>query len=138
MVDGKVLAGPTATLSFGRESYDKEWNMKETLAMFGQTHFWKMVGSGEFRNLAFHNGKISLFKSEFLKEIKKLCPIVTAEDIMPYRAGIRAQMVDQKGRMLDDIIVEFHQKSTHILNAVSPGMTTCLAFAEHVVNQLPA
>ena len=136
MVDGKVLAGPTATLSLGRESYEKQIQLKETLLMFGKINFWRLISSGEFLRLAFHNAKVSLWRSEFLKEIKKLCPSVSKNNISPYRAGIRAQMVDRKGKLLDDIVVEFHERSAHILNAVSPGMTSCLAFAEYVVNQM--
>ncbi len=136
MTDGKVLAGPTAALSFGRESYQKEFHQQETKEMFGSMHFWKMAASREFLSLAAHNAKISLFQSEFLREIQKLCPSVTKENILPYRSGIRAQMVDRRGKMLDDIVVEFREDSTHVLNAVSPGMTSSLAFAEYVVNQL--
>lgn len=136
MTDGKLLAGPTAALSYGRESYHKEFNQEEVKEMFKNPSFWKMAASHEFLSLALHNAKISLMQSEFLREIQKLSPSVRKENLLPYRSGIRAQMVDKRGRMLDDIVVEFREKSTHILNAVSPGMTSSLAFAEHVVNQL--
>ncbi len=136
MIDGRVLAGPTATLSLGRESYKKEIKLNETLEMLAGSTFWRMVSSGEFRNLAFHNARISLFKHEFLKEIQKLCPSVSLKDIASYKSGIRAQMVNRQGKMLDDIVVEFREKSTHILNAVSPGMTSSLAFAEYLVNKI--
>ena len=79
---------------------------------------------------------MSLFKDEFLKEIKKLSPSVTQNNLTPYRSGIRAQMVDREGHLLDDIVVEYHEKSTHVLNAVSPGMTASFAFAEHLVNEI--
>jgi L-2-hydroxyglutarate oxidase LhgO len=32
-IDGRVLAGPTAILSFGRESYEKEVNLREIIGM---------------------------------------------------------------------------------------------------------
>jgi hypothetical protein len=34
------------------------------------------------------------------------------------------------------MVVEFRPGSTHILNAVSPGMTAALAFAGYVVDNL--
>jgi len=135
-VDGEVLAGPTAMLSFGRESYDKEINLKETLDMLGSLNFWRLVSSREFLRLVLHNGKISLSEKAFLQEIKSLWPEARLEDLSPYRSGIRAQMVDKEGRMVDDMLVEFREGSTHILNAVSPGQTAALAFAEYVVDRI--
>ncbi|MBI4387560.1 MAG: L-2-hydroxyglutarate oxidase [Candidatus Omnitrophica bacterium] len=132
--DGKLLAGPTAALSFGRESYKKEFNWCETGAMFLKPQFWGLLASKEFMTLAWMNAKISFSVREFLKEIQKICPKVSAKDIMPYRAGIRAQMVDRRGKMVNDLVVKFCENSTHVLNAVSPGMTASLAFAEYVVN----
>ena len=135
-VDGEVLAGPTAMLSFGRESYDKQVRLAETLAMLASVNFWRLVSSAEFLRLVAYNGKISFFDRAFLAEIRTLTPQARMEDIKPYRSGIRAQMVDRKGRMVDDMLVEFRGDSTHILNAVSPGMTAALAFAEYVVDNM--
>ena len=135
-VESEVLAGPTAMLSFGRESYDKEICLKESLGMLGTFNFWGLVTSLEFLRLVSHNAKISLFDKAFLAEIRTLCPEVSLEDLIPYRSGIRAQMVDRGGRMVDDMLVEFRENSTHVLNAVSPGMTSSLAFAEYVVDRI--
>jgi len=136
MTDGKLLAGPNAALSLGRESYDKQIDLQETSAMLKTSNFWRLCGSREFLGLALHNAKTSFLKSQFLREIQKLCPAVQQKNIIPYRSGIRAQMVNRKGRMLEDLVVEFKEDSTHILNAVSPGMTSSLAFAEYVVNRI--
>jgi len=135
-VAGEVLAGPTAMLSFGRESYDKQVRLAETLAMLASVNFWRLVSSAEFLRLVARNGRISFFDRAFLAEIRTLTPQARMEDIKPYRSGIRAQMVDRKGRMVDDMLVEFRGDSTHILNAVSPGMTAALAFAEYVVDNM--
>lgn len=135
-IDGKVLGGPNAALSFGRESYEKQVHPEETKDMLSSVNFWRLLASPAFLGVAFRNAGISLFKSAFLKEIQKLAPAVTAGDITPHRAGIRAQMVDRRGKMLDDLVVEFCDTSTHVLNAVSPGMTSSFAFAEHVVSRM--
>ena len=45
-------------------------------------------------------------------------------------------MVDRSGGMVNDMVVSYQPESTHILNAVSPGMTAALAFAESVVNEM--
>ena len=51
------------------------------------------------------------------------------------KPGIRAQLFDLRERRLEmDFVIEGDEFSTHILNAVSPGWTTSLAFAEHVID----
>ena len=135
-IDGKVLAGPNATLSLGRESYEKQIHVGETTRMLAQPHFWALLTHRSFFELASYNLRMSLSKNAFLEEIQSLAPSVKQEDITPYRAGIRAQMVNRRGRMVEDLVVESRKYSTHVLNVVSPGMTTSLAVAGYIVNQL--
>ncbi|HLA39314.1 MAG TPA: FAD-dependent oxidoreductase, partial [Candidatus Glassbacteria bacterium] len=137
-VTGEVLAGPTAMLSLGREAYDKQIVPGDTLALFASPNFWRLATSGQFLRLVWHNGRISFSDRAFLKEIRTLAPSVERRDIRPYRSGIRAQLVDRRGRLVDDLLVEFRPASTHVLNAVSPGMTAALPFAEYVVDKLLA
>ena len=134
--DGRVLAGPSAVLALGRESYEKEIKLNETFEMFFSPQFLKLLTNPAFLNLAAQNAKTCLSKRAFLKQIQSLVPGITLEQLVPYRSGIRAQMVDQKGHMVDDMIVEYRKDSTHVLNAVSPGMTSSLAFAEEVVSAM--
>ncbi len=135
-VDGEVLAGPTATLSLGREAYDKGIRLSEALWMAGKLPFWKLVLSGEFIKLVIHNARVSFDQTEFLREVQGLAPGVEQGDIHPHRSGIRAQMVDRSGKMVSDLVVEYRPEQTHVLNAVSPGMTSALPFAEEVVNNI--
>ena len=134
--DGRVLAGPSAVLAFGREAYNKEWDWAEMAGMLTSPHLLNLIRHREFRQLAVENAKTSLLKDAFLKEIQSLVPSIRVSQIIPYRSGIRAQVVEANGRMVDDILVEYDDKSTHILNAVSPGMTCSLAFADHVVGRI--
>lgn len=134
--DGRVLAGPSAVLAFGREAYDKEWKWREMGDMFFSKPFLRLVASPEFLGVAVQNARTSLSKAAFLKEVQSLAPSVTAGQLSPFRSGIRAQMVDSQGRMLNDILVEYRDSSTHVLNAVSPGMTCSLAFAQDVVDRI--
>ena len=135
-VDGKVLAGPTAALSLGRESYDKQIDVRETLEMMTSMNFLRLIMSRTMLRLAYENMKMSLSKRAFVNAIREICPDVRGEDISTYRAGIRAQMVDRKGSMIEDILVEFREDSTHVLNAVSPGITCSMVFAEYVVDRM--
>jgi L-2-hydroxyglutarate oxidase len=53
--------------------------------------------------------------------------------------GIRAQLLDIKNRKLEmDFVIEGDARSTHLLNAVSPGWTCSIPFARHIVDQIQA
>jgi len=50
--------------------------------------------------------------------------------------GIRAQLVDRAAhRLVMDFVVEPGERSTHILNAVSPAFTSAFPFARMVLDQ---
>lgn len=135
-MDGHVLAGPSAVLSFGRESYQKEFHLAETLGMIFSRPFLSLLGSLEFWGLAIENAKTSISKHAFLREMRRLIPSVTLRQMTPAKAGIRAQLVSSRGKFLFDMLVEHGEKSTHVLNAVSPGMTCSLAFAEYLTDEI--
>jgi len=134
--DGRVLAGPSAVPAFGRETYNKEWGWREMPGIFLSKQFIRLFMNPEFVSIAFDNALVSLFKSAFLRQIQSLVSGVKSDDIIPARAGIRAQMVDSNGKMVNDLVAEYFKNSTHILNAVSPGLTSSLAFAEHVADKI--
>jgi L-2-hydroxyglutarate oxidase LhgO len=49
--------------------------------------------------------------------------------------GVRAQLYDTRKHALEmDFVIEHDERSLHILNAVSPGFTCAMSFAEHVVS----
>ncbi len=133
-IDGRVIAGPNAVLSFGRESYNKEVNWREILDMVSKPNFWGLISSRKFLKIAYENARTSLSDEAFLREVRTISPYVKEEDISLHKAGIRAQLVDRKGRMIDDMLILEGKNSIHILNAVSPGMTCSLAFAPYLVD----
>jgi L-2-hydroxyglutarate oxidase len=49
--------------------------------------------------------------------------------------GVRAQLYDkERNDLVMDFVIESDTRSLHILNAVSPGFTCAMSFAEHVVD----
>jgi hypothetical protein len=53
------------------------------------------------------------------------------------KPGIRAQLMDIRTRKLEmDFVLEGDESSFHVLNAVSPGWTCSIPFAEHVCDQI--
>jgi L-2-hydroxyglutarate oxidase LhgO len=130
-VHGEVEAGPNAVLALAREGYTKgAINLGETLGTLAFPGFWAMAlkfwrtGLGELHR--------SLSKRVFLRDLQRLLPEIRAEDLTPGGAGVRAQAVDRRGRLLDDFSIHRSEGAIHVLNAPSPGATSSLAIGEHI------
>jgi L-2-hydroxyglutarate oxidase LhgO len=131
--DDSVIVGPNALLALGREKYrDVHINWDETLRMLLDIRFTKLMSDREFMKLALQELELSLSKTKFAKAAQELVPEITSRDLINDQSGIRAQLVDSKGHLVDDFLFSQTEKSFHVLNAVSPGMTSALAFAEEV------
>ena len=136
-IDGSVVAGPTATLSLGKENYEGEIEWGELRDYFSSANFMRMALYKDFWENVVKNAGFSIFRGRILEEIQGLTNFnLKKEDLKPAFCGIRAQMVHKNGKMLNDVLVEETENSLHVLNAVSPGLTCSLAFAEYVVNGL--
>jgi L-2-hydroxyglutarate oxidase LhgO len=72
------------------------------------------------------------FRRLFLRQIQRLVPSLTREDIKPSKCGVRAQAVDRQGEPIDDFHIECSRNTIHVLNAPSPAATACLAIGEHI------
>jgi hypothetical protein len=72
-----------------------------------------------------------------LKDGAKLVPTSgSVRDWHRKKPGIRAQLIDLKtGRFEMDFKVEKNYNFIHILNAVSPGWTASIPFAEWIVSE---
>jgi L-2-hydroxyglutarate oxidase len=133
--DDAVIVGPNASLALGREKYrDSSVNWREALSMLLDIRFARMMSDIDFLRTAMRELRLSVSKKEFVKAAKRLVPAISENDLMPDQSGIRAQLVDRKGDLVDDFVFERTDKSFHVLNAVSPAMTSALAFAEHVAD----
>ncbi len=133
MVAGGVECGPNAVLAMAREGYTwKHWNVRELMGTLCFSGFQKLamkyyrMGAGEMWR--------SLNKGAFVKALQRLLPSLQSSDLMPGRAGVRAQAVGADGALIDDFLFERSAHAVHVLNAPSPAATASLAIAEHVVN----
>ena len=71
----------------------------------------------------------------FTKAVQKLVPAIQAEDLLPARAGVRAQAVDRDGKLVEDFRFARGDGWLHVLNAPSPAATASLAIGEYVARQ---
>lgn len=138
-VDGTIKLGPTAIPAFWREEYG-DFNtinfgeMGEIFSLFPKFLFSK------------HHNVPGLIKSEFPKYIQKylvnqvreMVPSIRARDFRTKgKPGVRAQLLHVPTSRLEmDFVVKSGEKSTHILNAVSPAWTSSLAVGEYVVEKI--
>ncbi len=136
-VDGRCLAGPNAVLAFGRESYrtgDIRWG--DCAELLGAPAFWRMALAKSFLGLALGELHTSVSAGAFLERTRRLLPALQKGELTPERAGNRAQLVDRKGRLVKDFLFRVRGRSAHVLNAVSPGFTSALAFVELMADRL--
>jgi L-2-hydroxyglutarate oxidase LhgO len=135
--DDKVIIGPNAVLAFGREAYtNTQIDLRELADTLGYEGFWKLVASPTMIKVAVSELNKSYRKSAFVEAARKLVPEVEVGDFNKSYAGIRAQMVHEDGDLVMEPLFEHGDRSTHVLNAVSPGLTSSLPFGEHVAESV--
>jgi L-2-hydroxyglutarate oxidase len=61
-------------------------------------------------------------------------PGIAPEDAEPAFAGVRAQALGRDGSLVDDFVFSRTGRVLHVRNAPSPGATSALAIARHVVD----
>jgi L-2-hydroxyglutarate oxidase len=131
--DDKVIVGPNAVLAFGREAYQNtDIDVKELKEILSYAGFWRLIASKEMLSVAWDELNKSFRKERFVEGAQTLVPAAQQDDFVPSYSGIRAQLVSSNGDLVGDPTVEHGPRSTHVLNAVSPGLTSSLPFGEHV------
>ena len=131
-ISGEVECGPNAVLALKREGYKKSsFNLKDTWDTLTYPGFLKLAVS----NLKMGLGEMlrSYSKKAFLKGLQRLIPAIQADDIIPAGAGVRANAVNSKGKVLDDFYILKGYRQVHVLNAPSPAATAALALADEIV-----
>ena len=88
-----------------------------------------------FAKLVLRELYTSASKGKFVELARELVPLIDEDDIIADIAGIRAQLLNDGGELVDDFVLEWGHSSIHVLNSVSPGMTCAMPFTEYVVGQ---
>ncbi|GAB1691583.1 L-2-hydroxyglutarate oxidase [Krasilnikovia sp. M28-CT-15] len=130
-IDGTVEVGPNAVLALAREGYGRAavsaGDVWDTVRWPG---FWRMArrhwrtGARELR------GAVS--RRAFVAAARSYVPELSADDVVPGGAGVRAQAVDADGALVDDFRIHRLGPIVAVRNAPSPAATSALAIAEHV------
>ncbi|MEU8851048.1 L-2-hydroxyglutarate oxidase [Streptomyces sp. NPDC048564] len=133
-IDGDVHIGPNAVPALAREGYG--WGVvrpREVGATVAWPGVWRMArrhwryGAGELRR--------SVSRGAFTEAVRRLLPAVTADDLVPAAAGVRAQAVLRDGALVDDFLIREGDRAVHVLNAPSPAATASLPIGREVARR---
>jgi L-2-hydroxyglutarate oxidase len=83
-----------------------------------------------------HEVARSLSRRAFVAEARRFVPELEPGDVVPARAGVRAQAVDRDGALVDDFRLDASGGVVWVRNAPSPAATSSLAIAEELVSHL--
>lgn len=132
-VDGQVHAGPNAVLAFAREGY--RWrdvsprDLADTAAYGG---FWRLARRHG------RTGLVEMVRSVSThalgQSLRRMLPDLLDSDLVPARAGVRAQAVGTDGSLVDDFLIRRVGPLVHVLNAPSPAATSAPAIAAHLAS----
>jgi L-2-hydroxyglutarate oxidase LhgO len=136
--DSRTKIGPTAIPAFWREQYQgwKNFNVPELTEIILRQAGLFLSSSFDFKALAFRELK-KYSKPLLVSLATKLAKDVDIKHYQQWgQAGIRAQLLNIKKKELEmDFVLEGDDQSMHILNAVSPGLTCALPFADYVCDK---
>lgn len=131
-IHGEVHVGPNAVLALSREGYTK-WKVNNADVL-------EMLGFPGLRNFVRHHVRLCLDqmlqscrKTRFCAAVQRLVPAISADDLEPGGAGVRAQAMDTTGELVQDFVFSRQPGLLHVINAPSPGATASLAIADHII-----
>jgi L-2-hydroxyglutarate oxidase LhgO len=135
MISGKVECGPNAVLAFSREGYRKrDVNLRDLFETLTYPGFLRMAakhwrtGIGEMWR--------SFSKAAFVKTLQPLVPEITAEQLVPAPAGVRAQALSPDGKIVDDFSIQEFGRVVNVGNAPSPAATSALQIGKLIVERI--
>ena len=136
MIDGSVHAGPNAVLALAREGY--RWsrvNLRDIADEATYPGLWRLAR----RHFRYGLTELSrsLSRRRFAASVARLVPEITADDLVPAGAGVRAQAIMPNGDLVDDFLIVHHGRQVHVLNAPSPAATSSFEIASDIVSRLP-
>lgn len=135
MVDGSVHAGPNAVFALSREGYRwRDISVPDLWSAGTWPGLWKL--GARFAGTAVGEVYRSASRKAFAASLARLVPEITVDDLIPTKAGVRAQAMHRDGRLVDDFHMLTADNQVHVLNAPSPAATASLEIAKVIVAEL--
>ncbi|WP_159945356.1 L-2-hydroxyglutarate oxidase [Nocardiopsis sp. FR6] len=132
-VHGEVMAGPNAILATALEGYRaRDLRARELARTLAWPGFWRLAR--RHWTVGARETLVSASRAAFAAQARRLLPELTAADLRPAPAGVRAQALGRDGALLDDFRVDTHGRVVCVRNAPSPAATSSLAIAEFLTD----
>ncbi len=136
-LSGRVYVGPTAIPALGKENYTFWEKIDPDLVLnsFLKMSLMWISNKNGFRGYA-REQLIHFLKPFFIQSARELVPSLRTEYLLPSsKVGIRSQLYDKyKNILVDDFLIYKDNKSTHVLNAISPAFTAGFKLSEIILS----
>jgi 2-hydroxyglutarate dehydrogenase len=133
-VDGHLSIGPTALPVGGLDAYRiRDVRPADALRILTWPGTLRMAT--RFRRAAREELRHATSRRAMAASAARYVPELRAEDLDGSFAGVRAQAVGRDGSLVDDFVFSATERALHVRNAPSPGATSSLAIAAHVVDR---
>lgn len=139
-IGGDIWLGPNAVLALAREGYSwRDINIKDCIEMARFPGLYKLC----FKYIL--PGTMELIKSIFyplaIKDCQAFIPEISFRDVKRGPAGVRAQAMDNDGKLVDDFVFDGGKGSIgsrviHVRNAPSPAATSSMSIAKFISDKL--
>ena len=137
MIGGRVEAGPNAVLAMKREGYRKtDFNVRDLTEVLTYKGFWRL--SSKYWREGLEEMHRSISKATFVRSLQALIPEIQGDDLVPAKAGVRAQALKSDGTLVDDFHLIKGERSVHVCNAPSPAATASIEIGNHVADVIAA
>ena len=132
-IGGEVVLGPSALLVGARDAYGlttvRRGDLADTFAWPGT---WRMMR--RWWKTGLREVHLAASRRAFAAHAARYVPGLTAADMTPGFAGVRAQAVARDGKLVDDFVISRTDRAVHVRNAPSPAATSSLALAELIAD----
>lgn len=134
-VSGELEVGPNAVLATRREGYRlRDVSARDLLDLLAWPGSWRLARAHWRTGVEEVVGSLS--QRAFMRSASRYVPEIGVADVHRAGSGVRAQAVDRDGSLVDDFRITQADGVTCVRNAPSPGATSSLAIAAHVVDRV--
>lgn len=125
-IDGQVWVGPNAVPVLARQGRrPSSIDLHDLRQLLGFPGTWRLAGQ-HWRVLASEVWADRVL-SATVRAVQRYVPAIERQHLRRGPWGVRAQLVDRRGRLVDDFTLREHGRTIHVLNAPSPAATSALA-----------
>jgi L-2-hydroxyglutarate oxidase LhgO len=133
-IDGQLWIGPNAVLALAREGR-RRWSLdgRDLRDALGFVGTWRLAA--RHSRVALEEFTRDVWLPAAMREVQRYVPSLSAADVQRGPWGVRAQVLDRAGALVDDFDLREDGRVVHVLNAPSPAATASLAIGTEVATR---